>query len=150
MKIAISATGKDLSSAVDPRFGRASYLLIVDPDTNTIVEAIDNQAASEASQGAGIKAASLIAEAGAKAILTGFVGPKAAVVCEKAGIAMLNGIEGTVAEAIEHFRTEQEASRPRKAAPQRPDAQTAGPCKQGKGKRLGMGKGGCRTRQGGA
>lgn len=148
MKIAISATGKELSSAVDPRFGRAAYLLIIDPDTNTIVEAIDNQAANEASQGAGIKAASLIAEAGAKAILTGFVGPKAAVVCEKAGIAMLNGIEGTVAEAIEHFRTRQEASQPRKAAPQQIRAQAAGPCRQGKGKGLVRGKGGCRTRHG--
>lgn len=157
MKIAISATGKNLSSAVDPRFGRAAYLLIVDPDTKTIVEAIDNQAANEAAQGAGIKAATLIADAGAETVLTGVVGPKAAAVCEKAGITMLNGITGTVAEAIEQFRAgRQEASPPRQAAPRQTGAQPAGPCGQGKGKGLGRrqsrgcGKGGCRTRRGGA
>ena len=155
MKIAISATGKDLSSAVDPRFGRASYLLIVDPDTKTIVEAINNQAAGEAPQGAGIKAATLIADAGAEAVLTGVVGPKAATVCEKAGITMLNGIEGTVAEAIEQFRAGQEGSPSRKAAPQKTASQPTTPCRLGKGnmsqgRGRGCGKGGCRTRRGGA
>ncbi len=154
MKIAISATGKDLTSAVDPRFGRAAYLLIVDPETKTIVEIIDNQAASEAAQGAGIKAATLIADAGAEAVLTGVVGPKAAAVCEKAGIAMLNGITGTVAEAIEQFLTGQKTSPPRNPTPQQTASQPATPCRQGKGKRLGKaqggGKGGCRTRRGGA
>jgi len=160
MKIAISATGKDLSSAVDPRFGRAAYLLIVDSDTSAIVKAIDNQTANEAAQGAGIKAASLIADAGAEVVLTGVVGPKAAAVCEKAGIVMLSGIEGTVAEAIEQFRAGQEtsASQPRKAAaPRQTTSLPGGPCKQKKGKGLGglgrgrgCGKGGCRTRQGGA
>lgn len=154
MKIAISATGKDLTAAVDPRFGRAAYLLIVDPDTKTIVEAIDNQAASEAAQGAGIKAATLIADAGAKAVLTGVVGPKAAAVCEKAGIAMLNGIKGTVAEAIEQFVAGQQTSPPRKSAPQQTDSQPAIPCRQAKNKGQGRGqkggKGVCRTRRGGA
>ena len=156
MQIAISATGKDLSSAIDPRFGRAAYLLIVDPDTKAIVEIIDNQAASEAAQGAGIKAATLIADAGVEAVLTGIVGPKAAAVCEKAGIVMLNGIKGTVAEAVEQFRAEQKTSPPRQTALRQTGSQPAGPCGQGKGKGMGMGrnqgqgcgKGGCRTNRG--
>jgi predicted Fe-Mo cluster-binding NifX family protein len=151
MKIAVSATGKDLSSTVDPRFGRAAYLLIVDPDTKTIVEAIDNQAAGEAAQGAGIKAAGLIADAGAAAVLTGVVGPKAAAVCEKAGIAMLNNITGTVAEAIDQFRAGQAAPPPRPLSPPQTGSQTSTPCRQKKGKGLGRGcgTGGCRSRRGG-
>jgi len=33
MKIAITATGPDLDSIVDPRFGRCAYFLIIDPET---------------------------------------------------------------------------------------------------------------------
>lgn len=33
MKIGISATGKDLDSLLDPRFGRCAYFLMVDADT---------------------------------------------------------------------------------------------------------------------
>ncbi len=154
MKIAISATGKELSSTVDPRFGRAAYLLIIDPDTKTIIKAIDNQAAGEAAQGAGIKAAGLIADAGAKAVLTGVVGPKAAAVCEKAGIAMLNNITGTVAEAIDQFRAGQDAPAPRTPSPPQTGSPSKTPCRQKKGKGLGRGKGGgmggCRAKRGGA
>jgi predicted Fe-Mo cluster-binding NifX family protein len=33
MKIAITATGPDPDSSVDPRFGRCAYFLIIDPKT---------------------------------------------------------------------------------------------------------------------
>jgi len=33
MKIAVTSTGTDLDSQVDPRFGRAAYILIIDSDT---------------------------------------------------------------------------------------------------------------------
>ncbi|MCA1793700.1 MAG: hypothetical protein LC660_07485 [Desulfobacteraceae bacterium] len=41
MKIAITSTGRDLSAEVDPRFGRAAYILVVDTDTLDF-EIIDN------------------------------------------------------------------------------------------------------------
>ena len=34
MKVAVSSTGKELESAVDQRFGRADYLVIVDTDVS--------------------------------------------------------------------------------------------------------------------
>ena len=42
MKIAVTSTGTDLESAVDPRFGRAAYILIVDSETIAF-EALDNK-----------------------------------------------------------------------------------------------------------
>lgn len=35
MKIAVSATGPELSDLVDPRFGRCRYYLFYDADTGT-------------------------------------------------------------------------------------------------------------------
>ena len=33
MKIAISSTGQDLTSQIDPRFGRSPYFIFIDPET---------------------------------------------------------------------------------------------------------------------
>ena len=33
MKVAISSAGKDLTSPIDPRFGRCAYFVIVDTET---------------------------------------------------------------------------------------------------------------------
>lgn len=90
MKIVVSATGMELSSLVDPRFGRAAFLLILDSDTGTLIEAIDNSQGRDAAQGAGISAAALVADKGVKAILTGRIGPKAMPVVEKAGIQVVS------------------------------------------------------------
>jgi len=37
MKIAITSQGQDLNSPVDPRFGRAKTLIVVDIDTDVII-----------------------------------------------------------------------------------------------------------------
>jgi predicted Fe-Mo cluster-binding NifX family protein len=116
MRVAVSSTGKEMDSAVDQRFGRAEYLLIVDTESEDIVQVIDNQAAKNVAHGAGISAATLIAQAGAQAVLTGYMGPKAVAVCEKAGIIIFNGAAGTVREAVHRFintpRAQQGAARP--------------------------------------
>ena len=104
MKIVVSATGMDLDSPVDPRFGRAAFLLIVDSDTGALIEAIDNSQGRDAAQGAGISRAALVADKGVKAILTGRVGPKAMPVVEKAGIQVVSDVSGTVRAAVEKFR----------------------------------------------
>lgn len=142
MKIAISSTGKDFNSAVDPRFGRADYLIIADTESGEIVQVIENLSAKEAAQGAGIHAASRIAEAGVKVLLTGRVGPKAAVVCEKAGITMINNVTGNVAEAIRTYTSSFIPPTPQNQSNEHPVSTSAGQgCRRGQGRGQRMGGG---------
>jgi predicted Fe-Mo cluster-binding NifX family protein len=44
MKIAVSSTGSDLTDLVDPRFGRCSFYVFVDTETNEF-QAVENTGA---------------------------------------------------------------------------------------------------------
>jgi predicted Fe-Mo cluster-binding NifX family protein len=70
MKIAVTSTGQDLDSPVDPRFGRAAYILIVDTDSMD-VEVLDNAQNVNAFKGAGIQAATMINDKHVDVLLTG-------------------------------------------------------------------------------
>ncbi|MCP4023385.1 MAG: dinitrogenase iron-molybdenum cofactor biosynthesis protein [Desulfobacteraceae bacterium] len=102
MKIAVSSTGKDLDAAMDPRFGRASYILIIDSVTLEY-EVIDNSKNKEAFKGAGIQTAALICEKGARALLTGFCGPNAFKGLDAAGVKVANDVHGTIKDAVSQF-----------------------------------------------
>jgi predicted Fe-Mo cluster-binding NifX family protein len=102
MKIAVTSQGKDLDSQVDPRFGRAAYILIVDSETMDF-EVIDNKENINALQGAGIQTASNVHNKGAEILLTGFCGPNAFKTLNAAGIKVANGASGTVKEAVKEF-----------------------------------------------
>lgn len=104
MKIAVSATGPSMDSTVDPRFGRADYLLIIETDNMALVKVIDNRASQNAAHGAGINAASMVVDAGAQAVLTGQVGPKAFGVLNAAGVNVVSEMSGTVRDAVERFK----------------------------------------------
>jgi len=103
VKIVVSATGPSLEAAVDPRFGRAPYLLIVDPDTMEF-EAVPNRVNLQAAQGAGIQTASLAARYQPAAVLTGHCGPKAFMTLQSAGIPVIVEVSGSVREAVEQYR----------------------------------------------
>jgi len=103
MKLAITATGTDLSADVDPRFGRAAYILVVDSDTLT-VEVIDNAANKDAFKGAGIQAAAAVSDKGAEVLLTGFCGPNAFKTLDAAGVKVANDVSGTVQSAVDRFK----------------------------------------------
>jgi predicted Fe-Mo cluster-binding NifX family protein len=102
MKICVTATANSLDAQIDPRFGRGSYLVIVDSETMQF-EAIPNMAAG-ASGGAGIQAAQTIANKNVKLLITGNVGPKAFQALSAAGIEVATGAFGTVREAVETFK----------------------------------------------
>jgi predicted Fe-Mo cluster-binding NifX family protein len=103
MKVCISSTGKDLNAPVDPRFGRAQFFLFVDTETMEY-ECIENPALN-ASGGAGTKAAQLVSDKAAQAVLTGNVGPNAFSALGAAGAKIYVGMTGTALQAVEKFKT---------------------------------------------
>jgi len=102
MKIAVSATAPHLNAALDPRFGRCQYFLIVDSESMEF-EAIENPAIT-APGGAGIQAAQLIAEKDADAVITGNCGPNAYQVLSASGIPVFLGASGSVRDVVEAYR----------------------------------------------
>ena len=102
MKIAVTSTGRELDSAVDPRFGRAAYILIVDSDTLD-VEVLDNADNVNAFKGAGIQAATMIGDRQTDVLLTGFCGPNAFKTLAAAKIKVAGDVSGTVREAVTAF-----------------------------------------------
>ena len=106
MKIAVTATGPELSSALDPRFGRAAYFILVDPETMPF-EGLENRQNLDLPQGAGIQAGKTIVDRHADALITGNCGPKAFKVLERAGVKIMVGASGTVADALAQFKRNQ-------------------------------------------
>ncbi|UCE06804.1 MAG: DUF5320 family protein [bacterium] len=105
MKIAITATGSDLQAQVDPRFGRAQYFIIVDPETMEF-EAIENTSVS-AAHGAGIQSGQLISSKEVTVVITGSVGPNAYQTLTAAGIQIFQTLGGTVAQTIDAYKNRQ-------------------------------------------
>ncbi|MBW1992721.1 MAG: NifB/NifX family molybdenum-iron cluster-binding protein [Deltaproteobacteria bacterium] len=103
MIIAVSASGPGLDAPVDPRFGRAPFFVLVDPETLEF-EVVPNQVNLRAPQGAGIQAAALVAGYQPKAVLTGHCGPKAFFTLQAAGIDVIVGVEGSVREAVQNYQ----------------------------------------------
>ena len=102
-KIAISSEGPTLDDLVDPRFGRASGLVLVDLSDMSVTY-IDNGASQTMSMGAGIETAERVVNAGAQVVLSGYVGPKAFNALQAAGIKVCQNVSGTVREAVERFQ----------------------------------------------
>jgi len=103
-KICITAEGTDLNAEVDPKFGRARYFLIVDPDSQEF-EVIENPNI-EADHGAGIQTAQLVSTKNVQAVLTGNCGPNAQRVLQSSGIEVITNISGKVEDALAKFRSE--------------------------------------------
>lgn len=102
MKTAITSKSPDLDSEVDPRFGRAAYILIIDTDTLQF-EVIDNARNVNSFKGAGIQAAASISEKNAEVLLTGFCGPNAFKTLEAANIKVVSDVSGIVRDAVKEF-----------------------------------------------
>lgn len=103
MKIVVTAREGKLESEVDPRFGRARYFIVVDTESEEF-EVMDNEQNLNAMGGAGVQAAQNVVGAGAEAVVTGNVGPKAFTGLTAAGIKVYVGAAGTVAEAVEKYK----------------------------------------------
>jgi predicted Fe-Mo cluster-binding NifX family protein len=103
MKIAVTSSGNDLSSPIDPRFGRCANFIIVDSDSMEF-QVVENSQNFNLPQGAGIQAGTTIANSRAEVLITGNCGPKAFMVLEQAGISVITGAGGTVGQVVEQFK----------------------------------------------
>jgi predicted Fe-Mo cluster-binding NifX family protein len=103
MKIAVTATGTNLDAPLDPRFGRAQYILIVD-ENETLLEAVDNSRNINAMRGAGIQAGKILADKKVDILLTGHCGPNAFTTLKAAGIKVGVDQSGTVREALARYK----------------------------------------------
>lgn len=104
MKLAITSSGPSISAAVDPRFGRCAYVLIVDPDSMRF-QVVENHQNLDLPQGAGIQAGKTIVNHRADVLITGHCGPKAFSVLKRAGVAVITGASGTVEQVIEQYKS---------------------------------------------
>ncbi len=153
MLIAFTAMENSLEAAIDPRFGRAAFYIIV----NTVTDEVtihDNSDGINASNGAGTGAAQTLSEYGVEELYTGRVGPKAAEVLDKAGIRYYENITGTVQEALNQIKSGQLSPmaapaqqpveppvKPVESAATCPGALPAGPGYRIAGQGRGMGRG---------
>ncbi len=92
MKICVTSEGNNLDS-----------FIVIETDTLEF-EAIPNPNI-EATGGAGIQSAQLVASKQIKAVLTGNVGPNAFQTLNAAGIDIYTGVSGSVKEAIEAYKS---------------------------------------------
>ena len=102
MKVAVTSQGQELSSEIDPRFGRARWLVVVDTETGKS-EVHDNSVNLNATQGAGIQTGQNIANLGVEAVITGNVGPNAFKTLNAANIKIFLAEKQTVQDAIDSF-----------------------------------------------
>ncbi len=101
MKAAIATDDNEVSQ----HFGRCRYFIIADNNDIKKFEPIQNSDVS-ASAGAGPEAARLINEKGAKAVLTGKVGPNAQSALDGYGIKVVEDVSGTVKVSLADYAAE--------------------------------------------
>ncbi len=100
-KICITAKGDSLDSKVDPRFGRAVYFHIYDPQKEEWEVLVNENI--EAAHGAGVQSAQLTAGRNVAVVLTGECGPNAERILSAAGVKIITGTTGTVKEALSNY-----------------------------------------------
>ena len=105
MKIAFTTKGTEWDSMMDPRFGRAEYLLIYDEDKDEFTH-YDNRAIANEAHGAGPQTAQKLFKLGPNILITGNgPGGNAATVLEKAGMKIFIGAgELTVKKAYDEYK----------------------------------------------
>jgi len=101
MKIAMPVDGKSMDSVVSISFGRAPYFLFYDTKTKE-ASFMDNPAATSPG-GAGIKAAQMVLDNKADALLVPRCGENAAALIKAAGIGIYKTSGSSVVENIKAF-----------------------------------------------
>jgi predicted Fe-Mo cluster-binding NifX family protein len=104
MKIAVTSTGNELISDVDPRFGRAKYFIVVDPKTLEY-DVVENKQNLYSAHGAGIQAAKTLVDQNVDVLISGNCGPQAFDVLNVAGSKVVTSAKGRVIDAIIQYKS---------------------------------------------
>jgi predicted Fe-Mo cluster-binding NifX family protein len=105
MKMAVCSAGNTVDSAVDPRFGRCQWFVIVDTETMDMT-AKPNPGAVMA-QGAGVEAARVVLTENVGAVVAARFGPHAVQALSAAGVKMYQGVAGTVRQIVDRYKAGQ-------------------------------------------
>ena len=105
MKIAFSARGSDMNALVDPRFGRAAYLVVFDEESAEVSN-FDNSAISSVAHGAGLQTAQKLVDMEANVLITGNgPGGNASTVLKKSNVKVFVGAaEMTLHDAYDAYK----------------------------------------------
>ena len=101
MKICITSQGKERTSNVDPRFGRAAFFCFYDTESGEYSFEANGFAAGVG--GVGVQTSQYMAEKEVQAVLTGQVGPNAFKTLNAAGIEVYPNAEGSIEAAVQAF-----------------------------------------------
>jgi predicted Fe-Mo cluster-binding NifX family protein len=96
--VAVAALGPEMDSQVCPRFGQSSYFTIVDVESNhakSVVRLDPNQT--------GYDLANELTKFKVNVVIVGKIGPNAFEVLRVAGVKVIQGVSGTVEEALGRF-----------------------------------------------
>lgn len=104
MKIIIPVESKTSDTSVCPSFGRTPFFMLFDTE-NQNCQFIDNSAA-ESQGGAGIKAAQILVDSGAKVLITYRCGQNAADVLNAGGIQIYKAESGSANDNIQKYKDE--------------------------------------------
>jgi len=102
MRIAVTTQGDDLDAQIDSRFGRAPKFLILNTETMRF-DLVANTQSLDLAQGAGIQSAQNVLAHKPDVVLTGNCGPKAFRVLKAAGIKVVVGVKGRIADAVHDY-----------------------------------------------
>ena len=105
MKIAFTAEGTTWESKIDPRFGRAEYIVIYDQEKDSL-SVLDNKEVTNQAHGAGTSTAQKVFELKPDVLITGNgPGDNAATILKKMNLKIfVNAHNYTIKEAYEKYK----------------------------------------------
>ncbi len=104
MKIAVSASGPDVESTIDLRFGRCPYFIIVDTEEDEVETWVNKH--KDGMGGVGPQVVQSLVEMDVETLITGNLGPNASRALDSAEIDVYTA-EGKISDAIESFKKEE-------------------------------------------
>jgi predicted Fe-Mo cluster-binding NifX family protein len=103
-RICFTAQGGSIEDDLDPRFGRAAFFLIYDPETKSI-ESLENPN-KNLTQGVGPMSVQFLSENNVEILFTGQIGPNAQRVLQASKIKVISGASGKIKDLLRKYKIE--------------------------------------------